>query len=365
MRLDAALAAILGAVALTEVMLFGHDRALLAPMIIVMSSALTFRRRRPLASALLVYASFSAPLATAGVPMPSLGDPPNSYAAAAIVIVSTYSVGGDQNLKHAIAGLAAAIALNVGHVLGTQQATPPTVNDYLAAALIPTFVPWLAGSFVARQRRLRAVEKHADDMLLAAAEERTRIAREVHDLVAHSVSLMVVQAEAGEALLEVAPERTAESLRAVQDAGRQALAEMRATVAALRDGRSDQRGLAALPALLDTVRTAGLAVSVVATGAVTALPAAVDTVAYQVIREALTNALRHSDHSGVSVALTYHPNGVDVTIVDTGRPVRRRLPGGHGLDGLRERVHAVGGRLDAGPTAAGEHVTRVSLPTTA
>lgn len=167
-------------------------------------------------------------------------------------------------------------------------------------------MPWLAGVALAWQRRASATQRALEQADVAAAVERSRIAREVHDLVAHTVSVMVVQAEAGEALLPTAPESTAESLRAVQTAGRQALGEMRRTVAALRSGDVAAAGhrLAALPELLETVRAAGLPVSVVTEGAPSALPDEVDRSAYRVLQEALTNVLRHSDRTGATVRLS-------------------------------------------------------------
>ena len=361
---DVLAACALGTVAISELAFNGVDHRLVWLCAPVMAASIAFRRRAPLMSALTAYAAFAAPLLLGHVQMPALGDPPNSYAIAGMLLVAVYTAGSHPILRRAVVGLLGAELVMVSYLLLSEPVHPSSVNDVIAAGFVPTVVPWLAGVLVARQQRLRAAEREADDLRIAAAEERTRIAREVHDLVAHSVSLMVVQAEAGEALLESAPGRTAESLRAVQQAGREALGEMRRTVSALRTGteRGGARGLASLPALVETMRSAGLPVTVVATGVPTLLAPDVDESTYRLVSEALTNSLRHSDHRGVIINIRYEPDGLDLRVVDVGRPVRRRLPGGHGLVGIRESIASLGGRFDVGVTEAGEHVVHATLP---
>lgn len=325
--------------------------------------ALLLRSRWPLGGPVVAMAAFTVPLLATGDPMPALGEPPNSIGAAALLLVATYATGTHPSPLRAAVGLAAAEAVMLLHLWLVQTAASPGLNDVLAAAVVPTLLPWLAGVVVARQARVRAVEREADQLRVQAAEERARLAREVHDLVAHSVSLMVVQAEAGEALLSTSPSRTAESLRAVQEAGRAALKEMRQTVAALRG--SDEgvpSRMAELPALLEAFRQAGLPITVVTEGDPVDLSPEVDVSLFHVLREALTNSLRHSDCRGVRVRLGYQSDRLELTVLDIGRPRSRRLSGGHGLTGLKERIQALGGELDVGPTSDGEHLLHARVP---
>jgi signal transduction histidine kinase len=174
---------------------------------------------------------------------------------------------------------------------------------------------------------------------------------------------MVVQAEACEAVLAVAPERSAGLLHGLQQSGREALSEMQQTVHALRSGESHEAaGLNGLPTLLEATRRAGLPVAIEMEGPDRPVPAEVEECAYSIVREALTNALRHSDRVGAAVRISYETDRLEVSILDRGRPVRRSLPGGHGLMGLRETVAAHHGTITAGPTDHGQYLVRASLP---
>ena len=330
------------------------------------AAVLAVRRRFPFLVPLGVVAAFALPVALAGRQLPAAGDGPHSWSLAVVWLLAAYTLGTLADLRRAAAGLLLLGGLCALYAVGPGAPAGSTVSDLLAALLFSTAVPWLAGTAVGRQRRARAADRLLEDARVRAAMERTRLARDVHDLVAHSVSLMVVQAEAAEALLPSAPERTAEALRAVQDAGRRALGEMRRTVTALRTGEPpvEEQDLTALPALLDAVRAAGLPVTVVTEGEGGVLPAEVERSAYRVVREGLTNALRHSDRTGVVVRMLHADDRLEVTVVDEGRPVRRLLPGGHGMTGMRELVGSLGGTFDAGPAADGRHVLHAVLPRT-
>jgi len=364
MSWELVLAALLGLTGSAELAAADAQQPLFWVALVLMAAGLILRRQCALLGPVTIIAAFTLPLLLTGDPMPAFGDPPNSMAAGLLLLIGVYAAGAHPRLSSAIIGLATAMGMSVAHLLLTDPTVKPSLNDSLAALLVPTLLPWCGGLLVARQQRLREAEHQADELRLAAAEERSQIAREVHDLVAHSVSLMVVQAEAAEALLATSPTSTAESLRAVQQVGRKALGEMRRTVAALRAGGvTDQHhGLAALPSLLDSVRDAGLPVTVLTTGAPIELSPEVDASTYQVLCEALTNALRHTDHTGVTVRVAYEPQAVDVTVLDVGRSVARGFPGGHGLTGLHERITSLGGQLDAGPTSTGEHLVHAWLP---
>jgi signal transduction histidine kinase len=362
-RWNAALAAVLAAGALAEMAAGGVGSPLLYAAALVATLALALRRYA-LAAPAVSLAAFALPVVVAGRQLPTLGAHPVSVSLTLAWLVAVYTIGAHPVRSRALLGLLAVLALCGLYAFGPGAPAGSTYNDLLAAVLFSGVVPWLAGYALARQRRARAADRAAEQAQADALAERIRIAREVHDLVAHSISVMVIQAEAGEAMLESAPARAAESLRAVQQAGRDALAEMRQTVAALRSGRpaAGTAGLDALPELLDSVRAAGLPVTVVTDGTPGELSRAADESAYSIVREALTNALRHSDHAGVAVRLCYHDDSVEISVLDQGRPVRRRLPGGHGLTGLREAVTAAGGSLNAGPTPDGQHLVHAVVP---
>ena len=325
------------------------------------------RGRAPFWSSVGIAVAFALPVVAIGRQLPALGDAPNSWSLMLVWLLAVYTFGALDDLRLAVVGLLLFAAVSALYAIGPGAPGGSTLNDQLAAVLFSTAVPWLAGLSVGRLRRARAADRLLEQDRMRAAMERTRLARDVHDLVAHSVSLMVVQAEAAEALLPTAPERSAEALRAVQDAGRRALGEMRQTVAALRAGEpaAEDQDLSALPALVDVVRSAGLPVTVLTEGTPRPSSPDVERSAYRVVREGLTNALRHSDRTGVVVRLTYADDRLEVTVVDEGHPVRRRLPGGHGMVGMRELVAGLGGTFDAGPATDGRHVLHAVLPVTA
>jgi signal transduction histidine kinase len=334
---------------------------------LVAAVAVAARRRAAFLSAVIVVGAFVIPVGTVSRQLPGLGEAPHSWSLTVVWLLTAFTLGTLPDLRLAGLGLTLFGGLSILYAAGPGAPGRSTLTDALAAVLFSTAVPWLAGVAVGRQRRARAADRLLEQDRVRIAMERTRLARDVHDLVAHSVSLMVVQAEAAEALLPSSPERSAEALRAVQAAGRQALGEMRRTVAALRAGEPapEDCDLSALPALLDAVRSAGLPVTVVTEGQPRPLPAEVERPAYRVIREGLTNAVRHSDRTGVLLRLGYAGDRVEVTLVDEGHPIRRRLPGGHGLLGMREVVTGLGGTFDAGAAADGRHVLHAVLPLSA
>ena len=193
------------------------------------------------------------------------------------------------------------------------------------------------------------------------AEERSRIAREMHDVVAHSLSVMVVQAEAAEAMLDVNPERAHRPLAAVQETGREALTDLRRMLGALRaadDGApsmAPQPGLAGLDALAEHVREAGLPVEVRIEGEPRPLPAGIDLSAFRIVQEGLTNVLKHAGPARAEVVVLYGEDEIALRVTDDGRGSGSgRENGGHGLVGMRERVAVYGGELTAGPRPAPE-----------
>lgn len=354
----------LASAAMVEMLVGGVTSATVVASGVAAALLLGLRPWRPLTAPVASLLVFALPVVAVARQVPLLGQRPNSLALTVTWLMAVFFAGAQRTLSRAGIGLAVVTLVCTLYAVGPGSPASSTTNDVLAAALFSGVVPWLAGVAVAWQRRARATERALEQANVAAAVERSRIAREVHDLVAHTVSVMVVQAEAAEALMPTSPERSTESLHAVQEAGRHALAEMRRTVAALRAGdiAAAGHGLDDLPALLETVRAAGVPVSVVTDGAPAALDAQVDQSAYRIVQEGLTNVLRHSDRTGATVRISYTQDAVTISVVDEGRPVVRRLTGGHGLAGIRERVSALGGTFDAGPTDDGRHLIHAQLP---
>lgn len=220
------------------------------------------------------------------------------------------------------------------------------------------------------QRRVVAVEVEAAGRAAAArAEERTRIARELHDVVAHSMSLMVVQAGAAEGVVGT-PEEVRRSLESIRRTGSEALAEMRRLVTMLRDPDegvwlAPQPGLAALEGLVESARDGGLPVSLDVVGQVRDLPAGLDLAAFRIVQEALTNARRHAGPTTrVAVVVRFTAEDLSLAIRDDGSAVPVGTGSGHGLVGMRERVQLYGGRLQAGALAGGGFAVEASLPLT-
>jgi signal transduction histidine kinase len=222
---------------------------------------------------------------------------------------------------------------------------------------------WLLGAFV----RLRG-EQRRQLATSIAVQERRRIARELHDVVAHGVSVMVVQAEGAAAVLEHDPDRAQAAMERVADTGRSSLVELRRALGMLSEPddprlREPVPGLAHLDILLDRIRQSGLAVEHVSTGTPRPLTAAADLALYRAVQEALTNTLRHSSAASARIEVRYEPRTVHVEVVDAGEHSPGNSGSGHGLEGLRERIGALGGSCEAGPTGTGGFRVAVSLPT--
>ncbi len=201
----------------------------------------------------------------------------------------------------------------------------------------------------------------------AAAEERARIARELHDVVAHHVSLIAVQAVAADDVFDSRPDLAREALRAIESSGRAALAELRRLLGTVRpdaegDGHDPQPGLAQLDALVTAVRAAGVEVAVRYEGTPVQAPAGVDLSAYRIVQEALTNTLRHARARHAAVTVRYTPAAVEVEVQDDGRGAGGAVEGGHGIVGMRERVALLGGTLQVGPGPRGGFRVRAALP---
>jgi signal transduction histidine kinase len=242
----------------------------------------------------------------------------------------------------------------------------------IASLLLGVIVRHWRSSLLALTERAQQLERERDQQArIAAAAERTRIAREMHDVVAHSLSVMVTLSKGAALKQATEPERASQAMRQVADTGHQALDEMRRLLGVLRteddpEGRQPQPGLAQLDGLLDQVRATGLAAGLTVTGTPAALPPGAGLTVYRIVQEALTNTLKHAaGPSRVSVAVGCGPGCVTVDIRDDGA---RRGPrpaagtAGHGLTGMRERAAVYGGTVMAGPGPAGGWRVRARLP---
>jgi signal transduction histidine kinase len=323
------------------------DRRASTAVIVLMTVPLAWRRREPLSSFALVMAGLGLKVATTG------GDPPDSPFVDSLLSIYAVSVSTGRRTALACGGISL--------VLGTLY-----LGEILAGATFA--VAWAAGWMVRSGRvQLRVAERERDQRARqAVVEERGRIARELHDVVSHAMSTIIVQAGAERLVLQESQRSTREVLAGIESTGRQAMAEMRRLLGVLRDGDVElalapQPGLAQLDPLLEQVRSAGLPVDVLVEGTPIDLPAGVDVSAFRIVQEGLTNALRHAGAAHASVVVRYRPGEVEVEVCDDGRggPAGEA---GHGLIGMRERVALFGGELRAGPRPQGGFAVRARLP---
>jgi signal transduction histidine kinase len=219
----------------------------------------------------------------------------------------------------------------------------------------------------AKERAARAEREREERARSAVTEERARIARELHDVVGHSVSVMTVQASAVRRLLRPEQQREREALLIVEQTGREALAEMRRMVGVLRrpeeaPALAPQPSLEHLDQLVAKAREAGLAVELRVEGEPVQLAAGLDLTAYRLIQEGLTNSLKHARAQRAEVVVRYSDGHVELNVSDDGRGVGSGDGGGHGLVGMRERVSVYGGELEAGPRPEGGYRLRAKLP---
>jgi signal transduction histidine kinase len=291
-----------------------------------------------------------------------------------ILMWSAFIAGGVPSLRDALLALGAMAA---GLVIVNVTYPPSVLGDYLFPGGF-AIAMWV-GTRTVRNRTLlaaelheealRAEERREEEALRAVAEERRRIAREMHDLVGHSVSVMVVQAGGARRILDRDPERAIEAAVRIEATGRAALAEMRRLLGLL-GATEDDASLAPQPtlddfgALVDRARAAGLPVHATVEGERRPLPAGAEAAAYRVVQEALTNALKHAPGAATDVLLRWAPDALVIVVADRGaRGGAAPLPGGgHGIVGMRERVKVYGGELTANPRPDGGFVVRARIP---
>jgi signal transduction histidine kinase len=266
-----------------------------------------------------------------------------------------------------LAGLAWFVLTDMLPTLGDADAVRE-IGDFTAVVvLIMVFLRVLVGR---RDRQLQIADRERDlARREAVVEERARIARELHDAIAHHVSMIVVQAGAERRVLDPAQEETREVLSTIERVGRSALTEMRRLVGMLRTDQPDaldpQPSIADVPDLVARLREAGLPVDLRIDGEPRELPVGIELSAYRVVQEGLTNALKHADGTQVAVRIGYGPQSLALEITDHGGgDAPASVPGGgHGLVGIRERVALYGGELEAGRVADGGFRLRALLPT--
>jgi len=337
-----------------------HSVAIAAAPVLLQSLPLLLRRRYPLPVLAVVLPAAIATQFIVGVLPPfALG-------------LALYTVASHTERRIAFrAGSVTLVALAV--LLATR--TGPNARESVVRLIIIACATWILGDNVRTKRAYyRELEERAerlerereDNIRRAAAEEQGRIARELHDVIAHSVSVMVVQAAAAIDIFERQPERAKEALRSIEESGRSALTELRRLLGVVRSderGRLEpQPGLAALEELLDQVRSTGLEVELRLDGELSELPSGVDLSAYRIVQEALTNTLKHARATRVLVHLERRERELTIEVTDDGAGSGEESANGHGLIGMRERAALLGGELEVGAQGGGGFAVRVRLP---
>jgi signal transduction histidine kinase len=371
LALDRTLAVVLLVAAQIELLAIGVERGpVWLNMLVVAGYSLPFawRRRRPLAAA----ASTVACIVVLSV---ALTDATNYVLPFLSMMIAAYGAGAYADGWPTVAALVGV----VGGVLMVSAFQPdPVVGDFVFPASFACVI-WLAGRGVRTRTRLtealheetvREQEAREQEAQRAAAEERRRIAREMHDVVAHSVSVMVVQAGGARRILERDPDRAVAAAEQIECTGREAMAEMRRLLGVLHAEAEDpmrapQPTMDGVGALVERARAAGLPVELHQDGERRPLPAGLDLAAYRVVQEGLTNAIKHSGGAPTEVHVRWGERDLELEIADRGPgPSREQVEagGGHGLIGMRERVKLYGGELDAGRRRGGGFRIRAKLP---
>jgi signal transduction histidine kinase len=338
-----------------------RPRALAAVLVVFLTLPLLWRRTAPVVTALLVLVALGA-----------LGDFP-AFPAWVTFLIVFYSLG-----RYAADPLSPAVALallaaTVLHDLLVQD--PEPITDLIGPWIMLTGA-WAIGRTVRAQGREASRERERADRLVfereererqAVAEERARMARELHDVVAHSVSLITVQAQAVQRLLQGEERAAREGIGSIERVARQTATEMRRLLGILEsqgDGtaRDPQPGIAGLTTLVEQVRETGLEVELRIEGEPVPLAAGLDLSAYRIVQEALTNVLKHARASRVEVVVRYARERLELEVKDDGQGGDQHQGSGHGLTGMRERAVVFGGELTAGPLPGRGFRVRARLP---
>ena len=366
---DGVLAVGLGVLAQAEVWAgrVTGPRVAVAALFLLVGFPLIVRRRAPLVPVVLLMTAIA-------VQSVATSDAAEGAPLLLPALASAYAVAAYGTRRVALAGLLVAMA-----GCGVQIAFDPlarTAEQLWAAVFFVLLVAaaWLFGLAVQGRREATALQAQAAQAeqahRVAIAAERVRIARELHDMIAHNVSVVVVQSVAAQGVLEDQPARAREPLAHIERSGRQALTELRRLLDVMRDQdepdelREPQPGLAQLGALVDSVRSAGLPVTLQVDGEPPPDSAAVGPSVYRIVQEALTNVLKHAGDARVSVRVSCGAAAIDVVVEDDGpgRSANGAAPPGYGLAGMRERAALFGGTFTAGNRVGGGFEVRAHLP---
>jgi signal transduction histidine kinase len=345
------------------------DRPAATVVGVVIALSVAFRRRWPLRGMLVLIAVLAVRTVVGG------GGSHQPVGVMLALILMVYGMGAFAPPRRSRWALALLVVVS-----GANNLSKPGngLAQAVVGAIIVVLVPYALGRWMrARAARAQIDREHAERLdatreltaQTAAHEERTRIARELHDVIAHSVSLMVIQAGGARLVMDAEPGRAEESLLSVERAGRDALAEMRALLGALGDGRdpralAPQPGLAEIDGLLAAARESGVQADLHVDGEPATVSPALDLCAYRIIQEALTNAIKHAAPARADVRVSWQTDALELEISDDGRGsgAVNGAGGGHGIAGMRERVALHGGSVDAGPRAGGGFAVRAQLP---
>jgi signal transduction histidine kinase len=347
------------------------------PLAFGLAVPVMFRRKYPIGA-------YVTAVAAGGIQV-ALGIRPAATDAAILILLYTLAAYAPRRIS--VWGLAVCLAGSAVGILRWTSLTNHSLLDWLTVGAMlfagPALLAWVLGDSMRYRRayyasledRAARLEQERDAQAkIAAVAERARIARELHDVIAHNVSVMVVQADGASYALGTDPARAREALAAISATGRQALAEMRRLLGVLRreeaggsSERAPQPGIGELGELLEQARGAGLPVSFTIEGSPQPLPGGVALAAYRIVQESLTNTRKHAGPvASAAVVLRYSPDAVVLTISDDGRGGLdgTALPGapGHGLTGMRERVAVYGGAVTAGPRPGGGFEVVATLP---
>ena len=290
-------------------------------------------------------------------------------------LIAVYTVGAERSRKTLVVS-AVAVAVVLIASSGLTSGLASVWTDIVRIVATVGVAAAIGDATRTQHAYLAAVELRAaeaertreEEARRRVDEERLRIARELHDVVAHSLSIIAVQSGAAAQVLDTDPTQARASLDAIRLTSKQALDELRSMLGILRaDGESDAPlapvpGLGRVEELVAPLRAAGIAVTLTIEGSLEDLPALVDASAYRVVQEALTNAVRHAGPSAVGVTVRREPGMLEVRVEDDGRGSASASTGGHGLAGMRERVIALGGTFEAGPRPQGGFAVDAKLP---
>jgi signal transduction histidine kinase len=357
---DRVVAAVLSVVAALEIWLGNVDHRV--PVIVVSlvaTGSVAIRRRYPFAVGVGVAVLFDVQLA--------LISDPQIIAAGVAYFCALYGLAVWTSTRRFVLGL---VALVAGPLLATLGSSTLRLSSTVFFTVVSVVVMVLVRRVVGdRERRAQIAERERDVAAReAVVEERARIARELHDVIAHHVSMIVLQAGAERSVLDESNASTREVLETVEQTGRSALTEMRRLLGMLRDDQSDpltpQPGLDDVPTLVGQLREAGLPVDLTIEGERRDLPVGIELSGYRIVQEALTNALKHAGTARARVSVRYGPDSLELEIADDGAGggAARTPGGGHGLVGMRERVALYGGRFQATRIPGGGFVVKAALP---